>query len=174
MHARALLAVFFSVLAVSALPTRRDDDDVSDADADDLFSQIEAAASGNSGAESTIDAELSSAAAAAQPTGTMSILPIESAALSLVQAALGTQTQITVLVAQVSGTPHIELSSIGGPAITLAESGGVPTSFAGHTFTAIPNKNAAAAGMAPVLIPAITGVASMALLAVAGGAFVLL
>ncbi|KAI0697673.1 hypothetical protein BC835DRAFT_1305121 [Cytidiella melzeri] len=49
---------------------------------------------------------------------------------------LGTETQsayATIITA--SGVPVVEVTSVNGPAITIATSSGMTTSFAGHTFT---------------------------------------
>ncbi|CDO77262.1 hypothetical protein BN946_scf184753.g12 [Trametes cinnabarina] len=55
-----------------------------------------------------------------------------------------TATQLTVFLENVAGTPVVEVSSVGGAAITLATgtaSGGFVTNFAGYTFTAAPKSN---------------------------------
>ncbi|EIW60836.1 uncharacterized protein TRAVEDRAFT_46075 [Trametes versicolor FP-101664 SS1] len=55
--------------------------------------------------------------------------------------------ELTAYITEVSGTPYVALSSISGPAITLAATSGAPdafpTSFDGLAVTAIPSKNAA-------------------------------
>lgn len=51
--------------------------------------------------------------------------------------ALGTGTSAAyATVATVDGTPVVQVTSVGGPAITLATGAGMTTSFAGHVFTA--------------------------------------
>ncbi|KAI0370110.1 hypothetical protein BV20DRAFT_967136 [Pilatotrama ljubarskyi] len=58
------------------------------------------------------------------------------------------ETQLSLFMADVDGTLLVEVSSIGGPGITLATgtASGVPTTFAGYLFTAAPKTNYAITG----------------------------
>ncbi|KAI8980573.1 hypothetical protein BD414DRAFT_538213 [Trametes punicea] len=89
--------------------------------------------------------------ALASAVGTATVLDLE-AAYVMAQVATQiapTETQLTVFMADVAGTPVVEVSSIGGPAITIATgtAGGTVTSFAGHVFTAAPKTSDATAGL---------------------------
>ncbi|TBU58161.1 hypothetical protein BD310DRAFT_948927 [Dichomitus squalens] len=137
MHAKSILSVLLPVLAVAALPAKRD-------------------AQGTAAA--TLLPELSSA---------------EASAISSFEAVVGpSQTQLTAFFTTVSGTPLMEISSIGGPAVTLAPTGGVTTTFAGFTVTAVPPKKNGAAALS-ISRPLMGGMIG-ALGVVAGGAFMIL
>ncbi|KAL1950960.1 hypothetical protein VTO73DRAFT_109 [Trametes versicolor] len=90
--------------------------------------------------------------AAASAVGTGAILEVE-ASLVMAQAMTAispTETQLSLFMADVAGTPIVQVSSIGGPAITLATgtaASAFPTSFAGHVFTAAPKTNHAVTDM---------------------------
>ncbi|KAI0778999.1 hypothetical protein BD413DRAFT_609526 [Trametes elegans] len=60
-----------------------------------------------------------------------------------------TETQLSYFIVNVATTPVVQVSSIGGSAITLATgtAEGTLTSFAGHTFTAAPATNNAASDL---------------------------
>ncbi|KAI0673962.1 hypothetical protein C8Q78DRAFT_1152025 [Trametes maxima] len=60
-----------------------------------------------------------------------------------------TETQLSVFLARVETVPVVQVSSIGGPGITLATgtASGIVTELAGHTFTAAPKKNHAPTGL---------------------------
>ncbi|KAH9857642.1 hypothetical protein C2E23DRAFT_284909 [Lenzites betulinus] len=86
-----------------------------------------------------------------------------------------TPTQFTAFITSVTGVPLVEISSIGGPAITLATTTGVPTVFAGATFTVVPGPNDKKNGAVGLMVsrPLLTGMVS-ALGAVAAGAMLVL
>ncbi|KAL7284959.1 hypothetical protein ACG7TL_000048 [Trametes sanguinea] len=95
--------------------------------------------------ESALSVIQSNTASVAQAIGTGSLLNAE-AAFVLAEArtvVAPTQTQLSVYIDYVAGTPVVEVSSIGGSAITLATgtATGAVTSFAGHTFTVAPKSN---------------------------------
>ncbi|KAH9854410.1 hypothetical protein C2E23DRAFT_867448 [Lenzites betulinus] len=128
----ALLAVL--ALGVQAAPAKRDD---------------------TAGATNTPDVVISfiqaNSQSIASAIGTGTILELEASfvmaeAMTVVQP---TETQLSVFMADVAGTPIVEVSSIGGEAITLATgtASGFPTTFAGHLFTAAPKSNHAATGV---------------------------
>ncbi|THG95662.1 hypothetical protein EW026_g6031 [Hermanssonia centrifuga] len=59
-----------------------------------------------------------------------------------VSKAFGTATsQAFATIITSNGVPIVEVTSVGGPAITLATQSGVTTSFAGHTFTVVPSSS---------------------------------
>ncbi|TBU26606.1 hypothetical protein BD311DRAFT_424614 [Dichomitus squalens] len=164
MHAKSILSVLLPVLAVAALPAKRDG-------VVDLTSQLNEAAT-NPGALATLESEIM-----AQGTAAATLLPelsaFEASAISSFKAAVGpSQTQLTAFFTTVSGTPLMEISSIGGPAVTLAPTGGVTTTFAGFTVTAVPPKKNGAAALS-ISRPLMGGMIG-ALGVVAGGAFMIL
>ncbi|EJF67431.1 hypothetical protein DICSQDRAFT_131765 [Dichomitus squalens LYAD-421 SS1] len=117
----------------------------------------------------------------AQGTAAATLLPelsafvssAEASAISSFEAVVGpSQTQLTAFFTTVSGTPLMEISSIGGPAVTLAPTGGVTTTFAGFTVTAVPPKKNGAPALS-ISRPLMGGMIG-ALGVVAGGAFMIL
>ncbi|KAI0756103.1 hypothetical protein C8Q80DRAFT_1115729 [Daedaleopsis nitida] len=85
----------------------------------------------------------------ASMVGTPALMGIE-ATLGLMQASIAIDTATSVLTAfitDVSSTPVVQVSSIGGDAITLATGTvGDTTTFAGQVFTAAPQQSNAASG----------------------------
>ncbi|KAI9067182.1 hypothetical protein FKP32DRAFT_1755315, partial [Trametes sanguinea] len=95
--------------------------------------------------ESALSVIQSNTTSVAQAIGTASMLNAE-AAFVLAEATTlvsPTETQLSVYIDYFAGTPVVEVSSIGGSAVTLATgtATGAVTSFAGHTFTVAPKSN---------------------------------
>ncbi|KAI0352290.1 hypothetical protein OH77DRAFT_1428837 [Trametes cingulata] len=82
-------------------------------------------------------------------TQTVQIAEAEAVMAQAATAIPTSETQLSLFIADVDGTMLVEVSSIGGSAITLATgtASGVPTTFAGHLFTAAPATNYAVTGL---------------------------
>ncbi|TBU48283.1 hypothetical protein BD309DRAFT_950066 [Dichomitus squalens] len=161
MYAKAIRLILLPILVVTALPTGRDD-------VDDRSLHVEQVASNSLGTASMSFASPSD------------ITAIESAALASfesVETIVGSsQTQFTAFFTLVSEVPYLEVSSIGGPAITLAPTGplgGATTTFAGHAVTALPSHQNIAHTLA-ISRRLISGLVGAWLGAVVGGVVLLL
>ncbi|OSD01184.1 hypothetical protein PYCCODRAFT_552246 [Trametes coccinea BRFM310] len=147
MYAMSFAAIALVALGVQAAPTKRDG--VSSPNATIEVPGLASGVTTTFSPESALSVIQSNTASVAQAIGTGSLLNAE-AAFVLAEArtvVAPTQTQLSVYIDYVAGTPVVEVSSIGGSAITLATgtATGAVTSFAGHTFTVAPKSNFASA-----------------------------
>ncbi|KAI0648252.1 hypothetical protein C8Q79DRAFT_563952 [Trametes meyenii] len=177
MHAKTVVIFFFPILAALALPAKRDD-------LDDALSLITAADT-NTAASAELNSILNSS-----PSTTFDLpgspLSLTGAALATAEASIllevandeisalpdPSRTQLTAYVTNLAGTPVVEVSSIGGPAITLATSTGITTTFAGHTVVVAPGDKNGASGLS-ISRPLLSGIVGV-LGAVAAGAMIFL
>ncbi|KAI0373315.1 hypothetical protein BV20DRAFT_1013789, partial [Pilatotrama ljubarskyi] len=127
-------------------------------------SPLSAASSGGSAAHAA-----STSITMSLPTGgpelASALSSIASQELATVQAGISilSKTELTVFLTEASGTPVVAISSIGGPAITLAPTGAsdaFETTFDGFHATAIPGSKNAATGLS-VSRPLLTGIAGV-------------
>ncbi|KAI0829060.1 hypothetical protein BC628DRAFT_1194169 [Trametes gibbosa] len=158
MFVKSFATLLVLALGARAAPAKRDDSSSSSATPASTFTLLGdplTMISGlPAGATNTPEAIISfiqvNSEAVASAVGTATMLDLEASfvmaeAMTVVQP---TETQLSVFMADVAGTPIVEVSSIGGPGITLATgtASGIPTTFAGHLFTAAPKANHAVAG----------------------------
>ncbi|EIW60759.1 uncharacterized protein TRAVEDRAFT_46003 [Trametes versicolor FP-101664 SS1] len=168
MYAKAFVTLLLPILAAHAMPAKRDE-------YDDALSLITAGDT-----DPTASAELNSILSS-PPTGTAlaaleASIILDEASLAIHQLPSASESQFTAYITTIAGAPVVEVSSIGGPAITVATStaGAATTFFAGHTVFVVPGpgkKNGASE--LKISRPLLTGMVG-ALGAVAAGAMMIL
>ncbi|KAL1947422.1 hypothetical protein VTO73DRAFT_14383 [Trametes versicolor] len=173
MYAKAFVTLLLPIFAAHAMPAKRDE-------YDDALSLITAGDTDPTATSIVASAELNSILSS-PPTGTAlaaleASIILDEASLAIHQLPSASQSQFTAYITTIAGAPVVEISSIGGPAITVATStaGAATTFFAGHTVFVVPGpgkKNGASE--LKLSRPLLTGLVG-ALGAVAAGAMMLL
>ncbi|KAI0325402.1 hypothetical protein GY45DRAFT_1340121 [Cubamyces sp. BRFM 1775] len=145
MYAKSIAALSLLVLGARAAPAKRDDAGITLPGVGVLT--IPGIAPGE-----TIAAEEALSILQADSQAIATAVPVLTSAIAQAKAGFvysqaltkipATATQVSVFIAEVSGTPIVEVSSIGGAGVTLATGGAVvanfTTEFAGQVFTAVP------------------------------------
>ncbi|KAI0632807.1 hypothetical protein C8Q77DRAFT_1158268 [Trametes polyzona] len=143
--------IVLGVQAAPAVPARRDGD-VSSSTASAAsstttsFTPLSEIALPTGSPEQVLSFVQANSQSLALAVGNTTFLELE-ASLVMAEAATvipATETQLSLFLAVNKATPIVQVSSIGGEGITLAtgtEGTGVPTTIAGHVFTAAPKAN---------------------------------